>query len=50
MDFYRGIAIGLGEEPKFRKGNFVVDFSTTDYFKQFEEFIKIIHDNVMEKK
>jgi hypothetical protein len=32
------------------KENFVVDFNTTDYFKQFEEFIKIIHDNIMERK
>lgn len=32
------------------KENFVVDFSTSEYFKQFEEFIKIIHDNIMERK
>jgi len=42
-------------EGKFRvitggKENFVVDFNTANYFKQFEEFIKIIHDNIMETK
>ncbi|SFL83984.1 PH domain-containing protein [Halanaerobium salsuginis] len=30
--------------------NFVVEFNTTDYYQQFEEFIKIIHDNIIEGK
>lgn len=30
--------------------NFVVKFNTAKYYKQFEEFIKIIHDNILEGK
>jgi len=30
--------------------NFVVKFNTAKYYDQFEEFIKIIHDNILEGK
>ncbi|RCW53004.1 MULTISPECIES: hypothetical protein [Halanaerobium] len=32
------------------KENFVVEFNTASYYKQFEEFMKIIHDNITENK
>jgi len=32
MDFYRGLALGLGEDPKFRK---------VDLFNQIQEAVKV---------
>jgi hypothetical protein len=32
------------------KINLIVKFNTAHYYEQFEEFMKIVHDNIMENK